>query len=67
MRVSISHSTIIIRKGWLGRQTRYKVDAWLEWTEEEKGIVRQHYLGKHEAYTAEGMIAASTQIRILIR
>jgi hypothetical protein len=51
--VSISHSEIIIRKGWLGRQIRYKVDAWLEWTEEEKNIVRQYYLGKHEAYTAE--------------
>jgi hypothetical protein len=53
MRVSISHSEIIVRKGWLGRATRYKVDAWLEWTEEEKNIVRQFYLGKHEAYTAE--------------
>lgn len=53
MRVSISHSEIIVRKGWLGRQTRYKVDAWIDWTEEEKSIVRQYALGKHEAYTAE--------------
>lgn len=56
MRVSISHDEIVVRKGFLGRETRYRVTAIIDFSEEEKTIVRTFVLGRHEAYTAEEAI-----------
>ncbi|MGB5085583.1 MAG: hypothetical protein WBO09_13495 [Methylocystis silviterrae] len=53
MRVSISHDDIVVRKGFLGRETRYRVTAWIDFSDEERTIVRAFALGRHEAYTAE--------------
>jgi hypothetical protein len=56
MRVSIFHSEIVVRDGFLGRATRYKVEATIDFSDEERTIVQKFKLGQHEAYTAEGAI-----------
>lgn len=56
MRVSISHDDIVVRKGFLGRQTRYRVTATIDFSDEERTIVRAFALGSHEAYAAEEAI-----------
>lgn len=56
MRVSISHDDIVVRKGFLGREIRYRVTAHIDFSEEEKAIVRRFALGTHEAYKAEQAI-----------
>jgi hypothetical protein len=53
MRVSISHDEVVVRKGWLGRETRYRVTAVIDFSDEEKTIVQRFGLGQHEAYATE--------------
>jgi hypothetical protein len=56
MRVSITHDDIVVRKGWLGQETRYRVTAAIDFSHEEKMIVQQFALGQHEAYTTEDAV-----------
>ena len=53
MRVSVTHTDVVIRKGWVGRETRYQVEAFIEFTDEEKEIVRRFSIGRHVAYKAD--------------
>lgn len=53
MRVSITHDDIVVRKGFLGRETRYRVTAYIDFSDEERTIVQRFALGTHEAYAAE--------------
>lgn len=53
MRVSITHDDIVVRKGFLGRETRYRVTAYIDFSNEERTIVQRFALGTHEAYAAE--------------
>lgn len=56
MRVSISHDDVVVRKGFLGRETRYRVAAHIEFSHEEKAIIQRFALGRHEAYTAKNAV-----------
>lgn len=56
MRVAVFHDEVVVRKGWLGRETRYRVTAQIDFSDEEKTIVRQFTLGQHEAYTTEDAV-----------
>lgn len=46
----------MVRKGFLGRETRYRVTAMIDFSDEERTIVRTFALGRHEAYVAEEAI-----------
>ncbi|WP_424363088.1 hypothetical protein [Methylocystis parvus] len=56
MRVSVSHDDIVVRKGFLGRETRYRVTAYIDFSHEEKAIIQRFTLGRHEAYTPKEAI-----------
>jgi hypothetical protein len=56
MRLSIAHDDIVVRKGWLGRETQYRVTAEIHFSDEEKTIVQRFALGRHEAYTTEDAV-----------
>ena len=53
MRAFVVHSDVVVRKGWLGRETQYQVDAFIEFTDEEKEIIRRFHVGQHVAYKAD--------------
>ena len=56
MRVAVFHDEVVVRKGWLGRETRYRVTAQIDFSNEEKTIVQRFALGQHEAYTTEDAV-----------
>jgi hypothetical protein len=56
MRVAVSHDEVVVRKGWLSRETRYRVTAVIDFSDEEKTIVQRFGLGQHEAYATEDAV-----------